>query len=204
MPAFTKATWTNTKGEIEPLQKQTTSCVKSTIPDSSDLSSTYIVNEDIQIDIDRQDQTIYITPSSIESYCPTFTIGVGVFDVFMLIVIYFVQGETVLTSDTWIKLGGKYVPCMKPLYSRAEQDIYNADLRSQCQPFLFPYQFYRFFTPMFLHSGITHLLSNLVYQALAGSLLEGKYGTRTFGICYILFGFSGNIMSALSNPQSSK
>jgi membrane associated rhomboid family serine protease len=133
---------------------------------------------------------------------PVFTVTIGLLDVFMLLVVYIVQEGTVLTSDTWIKMGCKYVPCMKPVYSKAEQEIYNVGLKTQCESFPFPYQFFRFFTPIFLHGSITHLLSNLVCQALAGTLLEGKYGTKTLGICYILFGFSGNIMSALCNPKS--
>jgi len=55
---------------------------------------------------------------------------------------------------------------------------------------------------MFLHGGVTHLLNNLVYQVLVGTILERKYGTKTFAICYILFGFSGNVMSALVSPKS--
>ena len=82
--------------------------------------------------------------------------------------------------------------------------MYNVALKSRCQSFLFPYQFYRFFTPTFLHTGITHLLSNFVYQALAETLLEGKYRVKTLGICYILFSLSANIMGALVNPKTSK
>jgi membrane associated rhomboid family serine protease len=115
---------------------------------------------------------------------------------------YIVQRGTLLTSDTWIKMGGKYAPCMKALSSKAQRASYNSGLKSQCHAFLFPYQVYRFFTPMFLHGGFSHLLNNLVYQVLAGSILERKYGTKTFAICYILFGFSGNVMSALTRPKS--
>lgn len=135
---------------------------------------------------------------------PVFTVTIGLIDVFMLLLIYIVQEGMTLTPDTWIRMGCKYVPCMKPLYSIVEQELYNVSLKSQCEAFVFPYQFFRFFTPIFLHGSIMHLLSNLVCQALAGALLEGKYGTKTLAFCYILFGFSGNIMSALCNPKSSK
>ena len=137
-----------------------------------------------------------------EPHRPIFTVAVSVFDIVMLIIMYIVQRGTALSSNTWITMGGKYVPCMRPLSSKAQQIAYNSGLKSQCHAFLFPYQIYRFFTPMFLHGGIRHLLNNLVYQALAGSLLERKYGTKTFGICYILFGFSGNVMSALASPRN--
>jgi len=154
------------------------------------------------MEIDGQGSNIHVTPPSGESHRPLFTVGVGVFDVLMLIIMYIVEGGTSLSSDTCIKMGGKYAPCMKPLSSKAERLSYDGELKSKCHAFLFPYQIYRFFMPMFLHGGVTHLVSNLVYQALAGSLLERKYGTKTFAICYILFGFSGNVMSALIKPKS--
>jgi membrane associated rhomboid family serine protease len=154
------------------------------------------------MEIDQRNPTVHVTASSFEPHRPLFTVGVGVFDVLMLIIMYIVQRGTVLNSNTWIKMGGKYVPCMKPLSSQAERAAYNAGLKSQCYAFLFPFQIYRFFTPMFLHGGVTHLLNNLVYQVLVGSILERKYGTKTFAICYILFGFSGNVMSALVSPKS--
>lgn len=83
------------------------------------------------------------------------------------------------------------------------EEIYQTQLKTQCQPFLFPYQLFRFVTPMFLHGGITHLISNLVYQALAEVLLEGRYSIKKLSLCYLLFGFSGNMMSALCNPKTS-
>lgn len=138
------------------------------------------------------------------THYPVFTVVIGLIDVLMLLLIYVVQEGTTLTPDTWIKMGCKYVPCMKPLYSTVEQNLYNTELKSQCEAYLLPYQFFRFVTPIFLHGSIMHLLSNLTCQALAGALLEGKYGTKTLAVCYVLFGCSGNIMSALCNPKSSK
>lgn len=169
---------------------------------STDLSNS---NKYIPIAIELPDSNNRYSSISQEAHYPVFTVAIGLFDVFMLIVIYIVQGP-VLTSDTWISMGCKYVPCMKPLHSKIEQQTYYPSLKAQCHEFLFPYQFFRFFIPIFLHSSISHLLSNLIYQALVGALLEDrrKYDIKTLGICYILFGFSGNIMSALWNPKSSK
>jgi membrane associated rhomboid family serine protease len=192
---FIKTIWTKIKSRFISQQK---SCI------NSDLSQSCNVNKYTSVDIVGQDFIISDKSGSSEPYFPIFTVCIGLIDIFMLIVVYIVQEGTVLTSDTWIKMGCKYVPCMKPLYSKGDQEIYNAGLKSQCQSFPFPYQFFRFITPIFLHGDITHLLSNLVYQALAGSILETKYGRHVLGISYILFGFSGNIMSALCNPTSSK
>ncbi|CAF1063438.1 unnamed protein product [Rotaria sordida] len=202
MPTNTKTMWTKIKDKFSLPQKQITLSVHSTSCNSLKLFDTHHDNKDVLIEIDQQDHTIHVTSSSLEPHCPIFTLSIGIFDILVLLVLYIVQEGTVITSETWIKMGCKYVPCMKPLYSKAEQEMYNAGLKSRCQSFLFPYQFFRFFTPIFLHGDITHLLSNLIYQALVGTLLEGKYGKITLGICYILFGFSANVMSSLCNPKS--
>jgi membrane associated rhomboid family serine protease len=203
MPVFTKTEWTKIRDDFEsskgPPSTSNTAAGASVPPPAS---RTYALNGDVIMEIDGQGSNIHATPPADESHRPLFTVGVAAFDVLMLIIMYIVQRGTSLTSETWIKMGGKYVPCMRPLSSKAERLVYDAGLKSQCHAFLFPYQIYRFFMPMFLHGGVTHLLSNLVYQALAGSLLERKYGTKTFAICYILFGFSGNVMSALLKPKS--
>jgi membrane associated rhomboid family serine protease len=196
MLTFIKTLWASMKDRFTSQDKQTLVNHNSNDSDSSETNN---IDTYVTINITPQDSLIPQKP-----HWPVFTVSIGLLDVFMLLVVYIVQEGTVLTSDTWIKMGCKYVPCMKPVYSKAEQEIYNAGLKSQCESFPFPYQFFRFFTPIFLHGGITHLLSNLVCQALTGAFLEGKYGTKTLGICYILFGCSGNIMSALCNPKSSK
>lgn len=174
---------------------------KSKEQPSSHEQQTNIGSEHHTLNIPILEQDSIVPPIT---HYPVFTVAIGLIDFFMLLLIYIVQEGMTLTPDTWIRMGCKYVPCMKPLYSTVEQNLYKVSLKSQCEAFLFPYQFFRFFTPIVLHGSIMHLLSNLVCQALAGALLEGKYGTKTLAFCYILFGCSGNIMSALCNPKSSK
>ncbi|CAF1564006.1 unnamed protein product [Adineta steineri] len=195
MAAFTKTAWAKIRDGFESTNRSSTSNRTSNAPAPPYASRTYTFNGDVIIDANRHDPSVNVISSSAEPHRPLFTVGIGLFDVIMLIIMYIVQRGTHLTSDTWIKMGGKYVPCMKRVAS-------SSGYKSQCYAFLFPYQIYRFFTPMFLHGGVTHLLNNLVYQALVGSLLERKYGTKTFAICYILFGFSGNVMSALIAPKN--
>ncbi|CAF1099474.1 unnamed protein product [Adineta steineri] len=195
MAAFTKTAWAKIRDGFESTSRSSTSNRTSNTPAPPYASRTYTFNGDVIIDANRHDPSVNVISSSAEPHRPLFTVGIGLFDVIMLIIMYIVQRGTHLSSDTWIKMGGKYVPCMKRVAS-------SSGYKSQCYAFLFPYQIYRFFTPMFLHGGVTHLLNNLVYQALVGSLLERKYGTKTFAICYILFGFSGNVMSALIAPKS--
>ena len=199
MSSWPRTAWIKIKSGFETPAQQTNN--NQNVPPYA--SRTYAFNGDTVIDVDRSGTTVHqLSSSSNQNHRPLFTIGVGVFDIVMLLIMYAVQGGFTLTSDTWIKMGGKYVPCMKPLSSKDERYSTNAALKMQCHAFLFPYQIYRFFTPMFLHGGIRHLLNNLVYQALAGSILERKYGTKIFAACYILFGFSGNVMSALAHPKS--
>ena len=199
MSAFAKTVWTKIKDGFESPTKSNATAVAPPYA-----SRTYAFDGDVIMDLN--DPATSASPTTLvlssEPHRPIFTVAVSVFDILLLIIMYIVQRGTALSSNTWIKMGGKYVPCMRPLSSKAQQIAYNSGLKSQCHAFLFPYQIYRFFTPMFLHGGIRHLLNNLVYQALAGSLLERKYGTKKFGICYLLFGFSGNVMSALSSPRS--
>ncbi|UJR26419.1 hypothetical protein I4U23_007751 [Adineta vaga] len=202
MSTFTKTMWTKIRDGFESSMKPSTSNTTSNTSVPPYASRTYTFNGDVIMELDRNEPTTHITSSSGQKHRPLFTVGVGVFDLIMLIIMYIVQGGTDLKSDTWIKMGGKYAPCMKALSTKAQRDSFNSGLKSRCHAFLFPYQIYRFFTPMFLHGGVTHLLNNLVYQALAGSLIEVKYGTKTFAICYILFGFSGNVMSALVRPET--
>ena len=154
------------------------------------------------METNQADSHVHQTSQPEKSYRPIFTVTIAAVDIFMLIIMYIVQRGIVLTSNTWIKMGGNYAPCMKPLSSKSQRLLNNSTLKSRCYDFLFPYQIYRFFTPMFLHGSVRHLLNNLVYQTLVGALLERKYGTKTISICYILFGFSGNVMSALISPKN--
>lgn len=192
------------KDKLNSPQKQLSSHIQSFYSDSFILSDKNFLTKDSLINIYSQDDNVQITSSSFEPHWPVFTLAIGVFDIIMLLILYIVQQDMATSSETWIKMGCKYVPCMKPLYSKSEQDLFNSELKSRCQSFLFPYQFFRFFTPIFLHGDVTHLLSNLIYQALAGTLLEGKYSKKTLAISYLLFGCSANIMSSLCNQKTSK
>lgn len=199
MSAFTKSVWTKIRDGFESPKRQTTSSNTSVPPYAS---RTYAFNGDVVMEVDQPGTTVQITSWSKTSHRPIFTVAVGAFDILMLIITYIVQRGFKINSTTLIKMGGKYVPCMRPLSSKSERLAFDSGLKLQCYAFLFPYQIYRFFMPMFLHIGVRHLLNNLVYQAIAGSILERKYGTKIFSICYILFGFSGNIMSALVHPKN--
>ncbi len=61
-------------------------------------------------------------------------------------------------------------------------------------------QYYRFFTSMFLHAGILHLVSNGVYLYYFGVRAERLLGTGRFLVLYLVSGLCGGLLSvALSS-----
>ncbi len=55
-------------------------------------------------------------------------------------------------------------------------------------------QYWRFITAMFLHSGIRHLLNNMLTLYVLGSMLEKEAGTVRWLLIYLLGGLAGNIV----------
>lgn len=56
-------------------------------------------------------------------------------------------------------------------------------------------QYWRFFTAIFLHGGVTHLLYNLFALAFFGSVLEKTIGSRKFLTLFFVTGILANIIS---------
>jgi len=61
-------------------------------------------------------------------------------------------------------------------------------------------QWWRFITPIFLHTGIAHLFMNMLMQVRVGRSLEKSYGAARIAPIYILCGIFGNIVSAIFLP----
>ena len=57
------------------------------------------------------------------------------------------------------------------------------------------HEFYRIFTSMFLHFGITHLLNNMVLLGALGWNMELEIGKIRFLIIYLVSGIGGNLLS---------
>lgn len=70
-------------------------------------------------------------------------------------------------------------------------------------PFIFWGQWWRLFTPMFLHIGWMHLLINSVILYFLGIQLESFFGHWRFGLIYLLSGFAGNAASFAFNNSIS-
>ena len=58
-------------------------------------------------------------------------------------------------------------------------------------------QYWRLLTSVFLHSGLTHLGSNLLLQVLMGNAVERNLGHIRYLILYLVSGIGGNVISVL-------
>ncbi|MBP2098603.1 rhomboid family intramembrane serine protease [Enterococcus rivorum] len=65
------------------------------------------------------------------------------------------------------------------------------------------HEYWRFFTPIFLHIGWMHFAVNMVTLYYIGSQIESIYGHWRYLIIYLLSGIAGNVLSfALGSPNS--
>ena len=65
------------------------------------------------------------------------------------------------------------------------------------------HEYWRLFTPMFLHIGWMHFVVNMVTLYYVGSQVEAIYGHWRYLIIYLLSGISGNILSfTFGSPES--
>ncbi len=62
-------------------------------------------------------------------------------------------------------------------------------------------QFWRFFTSMFLHIGLFHILMNMFCLATSGPLVERFLGHFGFAALYMLSGIGGSIASLWAHPM---
>jgi rhomboid protease GluP len=58
-------------------------------------------------------------------------------------------------------------------------------------------QFWRLFTPMFLHGNILHIAFNMYALSKLGPRLERYYGHWRFLVLYVLSAFGGNVISMM-------
>lgn len=58
-------------------------------------------------------------------------------------------------------------------------------------------EYYRLFTPMFLHADLDHIFSNMILLYFLGEIVESKVGSIKYSIIYILSGILGNVVSYL-------
>lgn len=61
-------------------------------------------------------------------------------------------------------------------------------------------QYWRLLTPIFLHAGFMHILTNMLTLWFLGPITENAFGSRKFLGLYLFGGIVGNIMSYLFAP----
>lgn len=64
-------------------------------------------------------------------------------------------------------------------------------------PYIFKdFEIWRLFTSMFMHFGISHLISNMVYLGIVGYSLENLIGRWKYLLIYMISGIGGGLISA--------
>lgn len=63
------------------------------------------------------------------------------------------------------------------------------------------HEYYRFFSSMFLHFGIQHLMNNMVMLGALGYHLEPEIGAWRFLLIYVTTGIGGNLCSFLAEQS---
>lgn len=77
--------------------------------------------------------------------------------------------------------------------------VYNKSYELGCmnaERVLLDGEYYRLVTSMFMHGGIDHIVSNMIFLAALGGMLERAIGRFRFALLYMLSGVCGNIFSA--------
>jgi rhomboid protease GluP len=64
-------------------------------------------------------------------------------------------------------------------------------------------QYWRLFTPMWLHGSLLHLAFNMYALYVIGAGLERYYGHGRYLALYLLSGYAGNVVSFLMSPEPS-
>jgi rhomboid protease GluP len=68
-------------------------------------------------------------------------------------------------------------------------------------PYISDGEYWRLFTPMFLHVSFFHLLTNLFGLVIFGSIVERTFGVRNFIFLYLAAGVMGNVVSYLASDN---
>lgn len=78
-----------------------------------------------------------------------------------------------------------------------------AALGAKVNPLIVAGQYWRLFTPMWLHGSVLHIAFNMYALFIFGSNLERYYGHNRFLLLYLISGFAGNVISFMMTPRPS-
>jgi len=68
------------------------------------------------------------------------------------------------------------------------------DLGAKFAPKITEGEWWRFFTPMFMHVGLGHIFMNMLMQVRVGRSLEQSYGAFRIAPIYLACGIFGNLL----------
>lgn len=84
-----------------------------------------------------------------------------------------------------------------------EDSMFMLEHGAMYQPYIVEgHEYYRVFTSLFLHFGISHLLNNMVMLGALGWNLEMETGKVRFLIIYFISGLGGNLLSLYMNAKA--
>lgn len=84
-----------------------------------------------------------------------------------------------------------------------EDSMFMLEHGAMYQPYIVEgHEYYRIFTSLFLHFGISHLLNNMVMLGALGWNLEMETGKLRFLIIYFISGLGGNLLSLYMNTKT--
>lgn len=130
-------------------------------------------------------ETCHIVYIIIKRRIPVFTVAVSIVDVVLMI---------------WlVSIGGFAPPAQNPMLGPNETVLLQHG--AKWTPYIVHRgEWWRLISPMFLHVGFVHLISNLIVQLCCGWWLEFRYGSLKYGTLYLLSGIGGTLTSAIFLP----
>lgn len=89
------------------------------------------------------------------------------------------------------------------LFGMTEDTMFMLEHGAMYEPYIVEgHEYYRIFTSLFLHFGISHLLNNMVLLGALGWNLEFETGRIKFLIIYFISGLGGNLLSLYMNMKA--
>lgn len=91
------------------------------------------------------------------------------------------------------------------LFGMTEDTMFMLEHGAMYEPYIVEgHEYYRIFTSLFLHFGISHLLNNMVLLGALGWNLEFETGRIKFLIIYFISGLGGNMLSLYMNMKANE
>lgn len=91
------------------------------------------------------------------------------------------------------------------LFGMTEDTMFMLEHGAMYEPYIVEgHEYYRIFTSLFLHFGISHLLNNMVLLGALGWNLEFETGRIKFLIIYFISGLGGNLLSLYMNMKANE